>query len=131
MKLLLILAVLITIAAACPGLFGMGGCCHQQSHCGGCGDPLPERPAKPDFFGITSNDKDSLCNSPELKKLIVDNMHPNAVDSAKALQGVLEEHKLQRFVVICSAESFVYTVRADTAYCGAWKNGHTCHAFAL
>ncbi|CAP22598.2 Protein CBG01310 [Caenorhabditis briggsae] len=83
---ILILLCLVSIAAACPGLFGMG----------------------------------------ELQ-----NMQSTSVDSSKAVNGALEAKQLNRFVVVCSETPFVFTVRADTAYCGATKNGHNCHAFAM
>ncbi|CAB3409714.1 unnamed protein product [Caenorhabditis bovis] len=139
---ILCLLVLVSVCSACPGLFGMGG---GGGGCGcappppppscGCGGrkkrSLPEKPAKPEFFGIASNDQDALCNSPQLKKMITENMHPTSVDSSKALQTALEAANLQRYVVVCTETAFVYTVRADTAYCGSHKNAHYCHVFAV
>ncbi|KAF1753490.1 hypothetical protein GCK72_020047 [Caenorhabditis remanei] len=138
---LLILLALVSITAACPGLFGMGG----GGGCG-CGAPpppspcgcggrkkrsLPDKPTAPEFFGIAAGDKDVMCNTPELKKIILENMHSTSVDSSKAINTVLESRQLNRFVVVCSENPFVFTIRADTAYCGATKNGHNCHAFAM
>ncbi|CCD70894.1 Ground-like domain-containing protein [Caenorhabditis elegans] len=135
---LLILLAIVSITAACPGLFGMGG----GGGCG-CGAPPPppacgcggrkkrSLPEKPEFFGIAAGDQDVMCNTPELKKIILENTQTTAVDSSKAINTVLESRQLQRFVVVCSENPFVFTIRADTAYCGASKNGHNCHAFAM
>ncbi|CAB3397067.1 unnamed protein product [Caenorhabditis bovis] len=138
---ILCLLALAAVCSACPGLFGMGGgggcgCAPPPppppSPCGCGGRKKRSLPSKPEeFFGIASNDGDVLCNTPKLKKIIVENMHPNAVDSSKSLQTALEAETLQRYVVVCTETTFVYTVRANTAYCGAHKNGHYCHVFAL
>ncbi|EFO95400.1 hypothetical protein CRE_09205 [Caenorhabditis remanei] len=154
---ILILLALVSIAAACPGLFekmggGGGGCgCRPPlppSSCG-CGGrkkrSLPDKPAAPEFFGIAASDKDELCNNSDLKKIILEvitfnifqlisifqNMQSSAIDSSKAINGALEVKELSRFTVVCSENSFVFTIRADTAYCGAKKNGHTCNVFSM
>ncbi|EFO95106.1 hypothetical protein CRE_08783 [Caenorhabditis remanei] len=186
---ILILLALVSIAAACPGLFGMmggggGGCgCRPPpppSPCGcggrkkrslpekppfyllppafmieppgfsviefrnfpppppspcGCGGrkkrSLPDKPAAPEFFGIAASDKDELCNNSDLKKIILENMQSSPTDSSKAINGALEVKKLSRFTVVCSENPFVFTIRADTAYCGSKKNGHTCNVFSM
>ncbi|KAF1753479.1 hypothetical protein GCK72_020036 [Caenorhabditis remanei] len=140
---ILILLALVSIAAACPGLFGMmggggGGCgCRPPpppSSCG-CGGrkkrSLPDKPAAPEFFGIAASDEDELCNNSDLKKIILENMQSSPTDSSKAINGALEVKELSRFTVVCSENSFVFTIRADTAYCGAQKNGHTCKVFSM
>ncbi|CAO4377769.1 unnamed protein product [Caenorhabditis nigoni] len=88
-------------------------------------------PDKPTFFGIAAGDDDVMCNNTELKKIILENMQSTSVDSSKAVNGALEAKQLNRFVVVCSENPFVFTVRADTAYCGARKNEHNCHAFSM
>uniref|UniRef100_A0A8R1HMZ1 Ground-like domain-containing protein n=1 Tax=Caenorhabditis japonica TaxID=281687 RepID=A0A8R1HMZ1_CAEJA len=136
---LLVLLAVFSVAAACPGLFGMGGgggcgCAPPPPPSCGCGRKkrsLPEKPSTPEFFGIAANDNDTMCNTPELKKIILENMHSTTTDSSKAINAALEKRQLQRFVVVCSENPFVYTIRADTAYCGAAKNEHNCHAFAM
>ncbi|CAL2043642.1 unnamed protein product [Caenorhabditis brenneri] len=136
---ILILLCLISVCAACPGLFGMigggGGCgCSAPrpppSPCG-CGGrkkrslPNESNEATMEFFGIAASDDDVMCNTAELKKIIVENMQKSASDSSKAINGALEVKQLQKFTVVCSENPFVFTIRADTAYCGAKKNGHT------
>ncbi|EFO94947.1 hypothetical protein CRE_08788 [Caenorhabditis remanei] len=140
---LLILLALVSITAACPGLFGMmggggGGCgCRPPpppSPCG-CGGrkkrSLPDKPTTMEFFGIAASDDDVMCNTPELKKIILENIQASAPDSSKAINGALEAKELIRFTVVCSENPFVFTIRADTAYCGAKKNGHTCNIFSM
>ncbi|CAI5451624.1 unnamed protein product [Caenorhabditis angaria] len=134
------LAIFVCYSEACPGLFGMGG------GGGGCGcmPPAPpppmcgcggrkkrSLPEKPTFYGIAGKDQDVLCNTPELKEIIRQNMKPDQVDSSKALQNALEAKKLQRYIVVCSEHPFVYTTRIDTAYCGEKKFNHYCHVFAI
>ncbi|CAL2043678.1 unnamed protein product [Caenorhabditis brenneri] len=133
---ILILLCLVTICSACIGIFPMGGG-------GGCGCSAPPPPTscggrkkrslpeKPTFYGIAAGDDDMMCNNTELKKIILENMQSTATDSSKAVNGALESRQLMRFVVVCSENPFVFTVRADTAYCGARKNEHNCHAFAI
>ncbi|CAP22588.1 Protein CBG01300 [Caenorhabditis briggsae] len=136
---ILILLCLVSIAAACPGQFGMmgggGGCgCSAPpppSSCGCGGRKKRSLPEKPTFFGIAAGDDNMMCNDPELKKIILENMQSTSVDSSKAVNGALEAKQLNRFVVVCSENGFVFTVRADTAYCGARKNEHNCHAFSM
>ncbi|EGT58612.1 hypothetical protein CAEBREN_20094 [Caenorhabditis brenneri] len=143
---ILILLCLVSICAACPGLFGMMG-----GGGGGCGCSAPRPPPSPcgcggrkkrslpnesneatmEFFGIAASDDDVMCNTSELKKIIVENMQKSASDSSKAINGALEVKQLQKFTVVCSENPFVFTIRADTAYCGAKKNGHTCNVFSM
>ncbi|CCD63576.1 Ground-like domain-containing protein [Caenorhabditis elegans] len=135
---ILLLLAFTSITAACPGLFGMmgggGGC--------GCGAPPPPScgcggrkkrslPEKPTFYKISASGEDLVCNTPELKKIIVENMESSAIESSKSVNAVLETRQLNRFVVVCSENPFAFTARADSAYCGAAKNGHNCHAFAM
>ncbi|KAF1753474.1 hypothetical protein GCK72_020031 [Caenorhabditis remanei] len=137
---ILILLALVSITAACPGLFGMmggggGGCgCSPPpppSPCGCGGRKKRSLPDKPTFFGIAAGDDDNMCNNPELKKIISENMQSTAVDSSKAVNEALERKQLSRFIVVCSENPFVFTVRADTVYCGTRKNDHNCHAFSM
>ncbi|CAD6193199.1 unnamed protein product [Caenorhabditis auriculariae] len=131
---LTILSLVFLFSAASALFFGGGGgCCPMpMQSCGGCGRKkrsVEERQLE--FPGIVSKDGDMLCNTPELKQLMIESMKDNAVDSSKALQWSLERHDLQRYVVVCSENPFVYTVRSETAYCGSRKENHYCHAFAL
>ncbi|CAO4377752.1 unnamed protein product [Caenorhabditis nigoni] len=135
---ILILVCLVSIAAACPGLFGMGGgggcgCGAPPPPSCGCGGrkkrSLPE--ATMEFFGIVASEDYVMCNTPELKKIILENIQTSATDSSKAINGALEAKELNRFTVVCSENPFVFTIRADTAYCGAKKNGHTCNVFSM
>ena len=168
---LLILLALISITAACPGLFGMGG----GGGCG-CGAPPPpspcgcggrkkrslaDKPTAPEFFGIAAGDKDVMCNTPELKKIILEvpfviqNLILADTFFRTCTPLLLTPRKLsipfwraanstdsllcaQRFEISARClksklfqNPFVFTIRADTAYCGATKNGHNCHAFAM
>ncbi|ULT87350.1 hypothetical protein L3Y34_006866 [Caenorhabditis briggsae] len=138
---ILILLCLVSIAAACPGLFGMMGgggggfgCSAPPppSSCG-CGGrkkrSLPE--ATMEFFGIAASEDYVVCNTPELKNIILENIQTSATDSSKAINGALEAKELNRFTVVCSENPFVFTIRADTVYCGAKKNGHTCNVFSM
>ncbi|CCD63582.1 Ground-like domain-containing protein [Caenorhabditis elegans] len=136
---ILLLLAFTSITAACPGLFGMmgggGGCgCGAPpppSSCGCGGKKKRSLPEKPTFHGIAASDEDVMCNTPELKKIINENMQASAVDSSKAINGALESKELNRFTVVCSENQFVFTIRADTAYCGAKNNGHTCNVFSM
>ncbi|UMM33120.1 hypothetical protein L5515_006709 [Caenorhabditis briggsae] len=77
---ILILLCLVSIAAACPGLFGMmgggGGCgCSAPpppSSCGCGGRKKRCLPEKPTFFGIAAGDDDVMCNNTELKNIILE-----------------------------------------------------------
>ncbi|KAF1753476.1 hypothetical protein GCK72_020033 [Caenorhabditis remanei] len=137
---ILILLALVSITVACPGLFGMmggggGGCgCSAPpppSQCGCGGRKKRSLPEKPTLFGIAAGDDDNMCNNPELKKIISENMQTSAIDSSKAVNGALESKQLSRFIVVCSENPFVFTVRADTVYCGTRKNDHNCLAFSM
>ncbi|CAI2354799.1 unnamed protein product [Caenorhabditis sp. 36 PRJEB53466] len=134
---ILVLLALVSVAAACPGLFGMfgggGGCgAPPPTPSCGCGGRKKRNVAeRPSFSGIAAADDDVMCNTPELKKILLENMHSSPTDSSKAINSVLERRQLQRFVVVCSERPFVFTVRSDTAYCGAFKHAHNCHAFAM
>uniref|UniRef100_A0A8R1HJN5 Ground-like domain-containing protein n=1 Tax=Caenorhabditis japonica TaxID=281687 RepID=A0A8R1HJN5_CAEJA len=144
------LSALFAMSTGCgigifPSMGGGGGGCG----CGGGGGGMPPPPPppscgcmggrkkrsavpeKPAFYGIAAADDDEMCNAPELKAIIRENMHSSAADSSKAINGALESRQLQRFVVVCSENPFTFTVRADTVYCGAAKNGHNCHAYAI
>lgn len=86
---------------------------------------------KHEFYGIVSNEKDVLCNSPELKYLLHQNMDNDELSSSKSLQAALEAESGERYVVVCSQAPFTYAVRMDTAYCGARNGTHFCQAFAI
>ncbi|CAI2349917.1 unnamed protein product [Caenorhabditis sp. 36 PRJEB53466] len=125
----LLICLLVDVTTGC-GLFGGGGggggCCCQS----GCG--RKKRSAEePEFRGISSKDEDMLCNSPELKSLIVENLRSSPQASSKALQVALEGYDSHRYVVVCSENPFHYSVKHDSAYCGARNGSHYCQAFAI
>ncbi|CAD6194256.1 unnamed protein product [Caenorhabditis auriculariae] len=125
-----VLAALLPICSSCGFLGGGGGgCCMSSCGCGGRKKRSTEEASE--FSGIQSSDEDMLCNSPDLKKLMTTNMRSSAVESSKSLQLALEYEDLGRFVVVCSQAPFAYTVKADTAYCGARNGSHYCQAFAI
>ncbi|CAB3406377.1 unnamed protein product [Caenorhabditis bovis] len=117
----------LDIVATCGFLGGGGGgCCCS----GGCG----RKKRSIDFDespSFSSDNNDLLCNSPELKQLIVKNMRSNARESSKSLQSALEDHDNHRYVVVCSENPFDYSVQRDSAYCGARNGSHYCQAFAI
>uniref|UniRef100_A0A8R1DMN8 Ground-like domain-containing protein n=1 Tax=Caenorhabditis japonica TaxID=281687 RepID=A0A8R1DMN8_CAEJA len=137
-------SALFTISTGCgigvfPSMSG-GGC-----GCGGGGMPPPPPPScgcmggrkkrsvpqDQTVHGTTNDESDTSCNTPELKKIILENMHTVATDSSKAINSELEARRLHRFVVVCAENSFAFTTKPNTVYCGAEKNGHKCHAFSL
>ncbi|EFO95026.1 hypothetical protein CRE_09204 [Caenorhabditis remanei] len=101
---ILFLLALVSITVACPGLFGMMG-----GGGGGCGCSAPPPPSP---CGCGGRKKRSLPEKPTLFGIAAgddDNIN-NLIDFQN---------------------SFVFTVRADTVYCGARKNNHNCHAFSM
>ncbi|CAO4375806.1 unnamed protein product [Caenorhabditis nigoni] len=72
-----------------------------------------------------------LCNSPDMKALIQAHMKSNPQASSKSLQVALEDHDQHRYVVVCSENRFHYSVKHDSAYCGARNGTHYCQAFAI
>ncbi|PAV55829.1 hypothetical protein WR25_21537 [Diploscapter pachys] len=83
------------------------------------------------FTGLQSRDEDMLCNSPQLKGIIVEHMKGNSDDSSKALFTGLQVESPERFVVVCSEHQFAYAIPNETTYCGAKNATHFCQAFAL
>uniref|UniRef100_A0A8R1IF27 Ground-like domain-containing protein n=2 Tax=Caenorhabditis japonica TaxID=281687 RepID=A0A8R1IF27_CAEJA len=127
--LLIISTILLEMASGCGSLFGGGGggCCCS----GGCGRKK-RSVEEPEFRGIVSRgEQDMLCNSPELKSLIVQSMRSSPELSSKSLQSALEDHDSHRYVVVCSENPFHYSIKHDSAYCGARNGSHYCQAFAI
>ncbi|CAI5448988.1 unnamed protein product [Caenorhabditis angaria] len=127
MKLLFVLLAILAFCDACGFLGGGGGCCGGCG--GGCGRRKKRSAEMEDH--IKSSDEDMLCNSPELKQVIVNSMQSSAFESSKILQQTLEDFEPNRYVIICSEHPFHYTVRHDTAYCGARNGTHYCQAFII
>ncbi|KAF1759788.1 hypothetical protein GCK72_016255 [Caenorhabditis remanei] len=131
---LIYLIFLIDFSTGCAGLFGGGGggggcCC--QSGCGRKKRSVDEEYQAAEFRGIASRNEDMMCNSPEMKSLIVANMKPTPQASSKSLQLALEDHDSHRYVVVCSENLFHYSIKHDSAYCGARNGSHYCQAFAI
>ncbi|EGT53872.1 CBN-GRL-26 protein [Caenorhabditis brenneri] len=121
---------LIDFSFGCAGLFGGGGggcCC--QSGCGRKKRSVDEEDIQ--FRGIASRNEDMLCNSPEMKAMILAHMKSTPQASSKALQVALEDHDSHRYVVVCSENPFHYSIKHDSAYCGARNGSHYCQAFAI
>ncbi|CAB3397066.1 unnamed protein product [Caenorhabditis bovis] len=131
---MILLLAFVCVVHSCgflaPMMSGCGGGCAPPPPFCGCGRKKRSI-AKPVFYGIVGKDDDVLCNHPELKKLIRDNMHQEMENSSKALQTALEQKNAQRYVVVCTETSFVYSIRPDLIYCGAKNHNHYCHIFAI
>ncbi|UMM31152.1 hypothetical protein L5515_012747 [Caenorhabditis briggsae] len=125
--------VLLDVCNGCAGLFGGGGggcCC--QSGCGRKKRSVDDEEAPGfQFRGIASKADDMLCNSPDMKALIQAHMKSSPQASSKSLQVALEDHDQHRYVVVCSENRFHYSVKHDSAYCGARNGTHYCQAFAI
>ncbi|CAI4221813.1 unnamed protein product [Auanema sp. JU1783] len=125
LTLLLIFSMSITTSSLFLGGGGGGGCGCMSS----CG--RKKRSIEPpQFNNMESKDTDILCNSPELRQLIVQNMKDTPEESGRSLSAILEQHG-EPFVVVCSEHRFSYFIRHDSEFCGVRNGTHYCQAFAL
>lgn len=71
---------------------------------------------------------DSLCNSEELRKIMLDNIEDNLNNSKRLIQLAAEAQFGGRFDVICANADFSYVTNTEL-FCQETKGDVSCYAY--